>query len=92
MEDIQSYLDVALCKCNLNKEEKSIIKKDIANQIINLRIKKSITQNDLSKLTDIKQSNISKIENADYNITIDNLENLANAFNCNLKIRFEERK
>lgn len=92
MDDIQAYLDIALCKCDLIKNEKSFVKKNIANAIINLRTKKNMTQNDLSKLTNIKQSNISKIENADYNITIENLENIANAMNCNLVIKFEERK
>ncbi len=90
LSEFQDYLDSALKNCELNKDDVSYLRKSISTQIISRRNEMGITQKELSGLTGIKQSNISKIENADYNITIEVLEKIANALNCKVQITFED--
>ena len=90
MSEFQDYLDTALKNCELNKDNASYLRKSISTQIISRRNEIGITQKELSGLTGIKQSNISKIENSDYNITIEVLEKIANALNCKIQIAFED--
>lgn len=89
LSEFQDYLDTALKNCELNKDNVSYLRSSISTQIISRRNEIGITQKELSNLTGIKQSNISKIENVDYNITIDVLERIANALNCKIQITFE---
>lgn len=89
LSEFQDYLDTALKNCELNKDNVPYLRSSISTQIISRRNEIGITQKELSNLTGIKQSNISKIENVDYNITIDVLERIANALNCKIQITFE---
>lgn len=61
----------------------------IIKSIIDSRNELSLTQKDLSDLTGIHQSEISKIENGNANPSLKTLERLANAFGKKLKISFE---
>lgn len=89
MSELQSYLDHALKKCNIaNKKDSNDIYEKLANEIINLRMEKGITQKELASLCGIQQSNISRIEKAVYNPSVQLLEKIANATGKELKIEF----
>ena len=61
----------------------------IIKSVIDSRAELSMTQKDLSELTGIHQSEISKIENGCANPSLKTLERLASAFGKKLKISFE---
>lgn len=61
----------------------------IIKSVIDSRNELSMTQKDLSELTGIHQSEISKIENGNANPSLKTLERLASAFGKKLKISFE---
>lgn len=56
----------------------------IAHNIIKLRKEKKITQKQLATVLKTQQSVISRIENADQNITIGNLKEIAKALNVSV--------
>ena len=61
---------------------------DIAFQIYDLRKKMGLTQNQLAKLVGTKQSNIARIESADYTgYTFTTLEKVTRALKAKLEIR-----
>lgn len=61
---------------------------DIAFQIINLRERAGLTQKDLADLIGTKQSNIARIESADYTgYTFKTLEKVTKALKAKLEIR-----
>lgn len=61
---------------------------DIAFQIINLREKVGLTQKELADLVGTKQSNIARIESADYmGYTFKTLEKVTKALKARLEIR-----
>lgn len=61
---------------------------DIAFQIINLREKAGLTQEQLAKLVGTRQSNIARIESADYTgYTFKTLEKVTKALKARLEIR-----
>ena len=61
---------------------------DIAFQIYNLRKKSGLTQTQLAKLIKTSQSNIARIESADYTgYTFKTLEKVTKALKANLEIR-----
>ena len=57
----------------------SEIKKLLGKRIREVRILRNLTQEDLSELTDIGASSISKIESGHFHPTDENLEKIANA-------------
>ena len=57
----------------------SEIKKLLGKRIKEIRISRNLTQEDLSELTDIGTSSISKIESGYFHPTDDNLEKIAKA-------------
>lgn len=61
----------------------------IIKSMIDSRTELSMTQKNLSELTGIHQSEISKIENGSANPSLKTLERLASAFGKKLKISFE---
>lgn len=61
---------------------------EIAYQILKLRKKKKISQAELAKKIGTKQSNIARIEAGQQNFSIDTLEKIAEALNCQLKVNF----
>ncbi len=90
-DDLDKTLDKALkinpsLKERLNKAEQAW---DIAFQIINLREKRRLTQSQLAKLIDTSQSNIARLENADYGAySLKTLEKIAKALEAKLNIVF----
>ena len=61
---------------------------DIAFQIYDLRKKAGLTQSQLAKLVGTKQSNIARIESADYTgYTLKTLEKVTQALKARLEIR-----
>ena len=61
---------------------------EIAKMLIACRNSGNLTQKQLSELTGIDQSDISKIENGNANPSIKTLTRIASAMNMNLKIEF----
>ena len=57
----------------------SEIKKLLGKRIREVRILRNLTQEDLSELTDIGASSISKIESGHFHPTDENLEKIANS-------------
>ena len=61
---------------------------DIAFQIRDLREKSGLTQKELAKLVGTRQSNVSRIENADYTrYTLTTLEKVTKALKAKLEVR-----
>ncbi|HCC60084.1 MAG: hypothetical protein A2402_01235 [Candidatus Staskawiczbacteria bacterium RIFOXYC1_FULL_37_43] len=61
---------------------------EIAYQILKLRKKKKLSQAQLAKKIGTKQSNIARIESGQQNFSIDTLEKIAEALNCQLEVNF----
>lgn len=59
----------------------SELKKLLGKRIREIRVARNLTQEDLSELTDIGASSISKIESGHFHPTDDNLEKIAKALN-----------
>ena len=87
MSDLQKFLDTALPECSIAKDNDTIYKK-LANDIINIRNEMNMTQKELANLCDIQQSNISRLENATYNPSVQLLEKIAKATGKKLVINF----
>ena len=60
----------------------------IIRQILSLRRKKNLTQEQLAKLTGAKQSSIARIESGRHNTSLRLLERIAEALDTELDIRF----
>ena len=58
----------------------------IAFQMFDLRKKSGLTQTKLAKLVGTRQSNISRLEQGDYNFTVEMLQKIARALNLELRI------
>lgn len=61
---------------------------DIKRQIIKYRIENNLSQKELAEKIGTKQSAISRLENDDYNPSIEFLDKVANALGKKLEIRF----
>ena len=59
--------------------------KIIGKNIVKLRKKRNLTQEDLCGLAEIDRSYLSEIENGKMNVTIRSLVTIAKALDCNLK-------
>ena len=59
----------------------SELKKLLGKRIREIRVARNLTQEDLSELTDIGASSISKIESGHFHPTDENLERIAKALN-----------
>ncbi len=66
------------------------IKERIGQRIRQIREQKKMTQKDLSDLSDLDRSYITSVENGQRNISIINLEKLANALGVPLCELFKE--
>ncbi|MEA2016530.1 MAG: helix-turn-helix transcriptional regulator [Actinomycetota bacterium] len=60
----------------------------IIRQILSLRRKKNLTQEQLAKLTGAKQSSIARMESGRHNTSLRLLEKIAEALDTELDIRF----
>jgi len=61
---------------------------EIKKQIIKYRIENNLSQKELAEKIGTKQSAISRLENDDYNPSIEFLDKVANALGKKLEIRF----
>lgn len=66
-------------------KNKNIIS-EIGSRIAEIRDERGLTQSDLSKMTNIDQANLSKIEQGKYNVSIEILDKILNAMDCNIQI------
>lgn len=62
--------------------------REIRRALISARLKKNMTQKELSEKSGIAQPDISKIENGNGNPTINLLQRLADSMDMHLKIEF----
>lgn len=89
-DDLDRYIEKSIkkdpsLKERLNKAEEAW---DLAFQIINLREKAGLTQKQLAELMGTKQSNIARIESADYSgYTFKTLEKVTKALKARLEVR-----
>ena len=89
-DDFDRYLEKALkADPSLAEElEKADRAWDIAFQIYDLRKKAGLTQTDLARLVGTRQSNIARIEDADYtSYTLKTLEKVTRALKAKLEIK-----
>lgn len=89
-DDLDRYIETALKEDPTLSEglEKADQAWDIAFQIHDLRKKGGLTQTQLAKLVGTRQSNIARIESADYTgYTFKTLEKVTNALKARLQIR-----
>lgn len=68
------------------------VKSKIGNRIKELREKKEMSQKDLSYSADLDRSYIASVENGKRNISIVNIEKVANALEVSLKDFFNNGK
>lgn len=66
--------------------EETKVEYEVARQLILLRKQKGLTQSQLAERLNTKQSVISRIENGDQNITLENLMNIVKALGGHLHI------
>lgn len=59
----------------------------LISQLIEARLKKGLTQNDLAKKIGTKQSAIARIESGNFNLSLDFLEKMINGLNSQLVIQ-----
>jgi DNA-binding XRE family transcriptional regulator len=88
MSELQNYLDRVLPECVIDENRHDSIYEKIADEIIKIRSERNLTQKDLAELCNIQQSNISRLENAAYNPSVQLLEKIANATGKELVISF----
>lgn len=68
------------------------IKLKIGQRIKNLREKAEMSQKDLAYIADLDRSYIASIENGQRNVSIINIEKIANALNITLKEFFNDNE
>ena len=91
MDDFLTYLSKNLSNVEFTEEyiDDEELLKMLAKSITSARNEAHMTQYELSKVTNIQQGTISKIENGNYNLTINMLERIAKGLGKKIIIRFE---
>ena len=85
----QAYLEKELKNPRFRKAyEKERYNLGIGYEIFLAREKAGMTQKELAKRIGTRQSNISRMEQGEYNFTVEMLDRIAQAFNSKLKIEF----
>ena len=89
MDDFEMILEESLKNPEFKKEwEAGQIEYEIMRMLVKARNEKNLTQKELSELSGIRQSNISRIERGVCAPSINTLEAIANALGKKLKIEF----
>ena len=89
METLDQYLAEQLKNPKFKKEWDELEDEyQIIENIVKARIEAHMTQTQLSEVTGITQSDISKIENGNGNPSLKKLRKIAHAFGKKLKIEF----
>ena len=68
----------------------SELRSRFGSQLRDVRTELGITQNELSEMADIERSNITRIENGRYNLSLGLMVKLARAMGKDLDIRFTD--
>jgi len=98
MSDLQSYLDSALKKVNINNANNSPVVEEydiyaeICQLVTDSRNTLGITQKQLADKSGVSQSNISKIENGTYRPSIAILKKITDAMGKRLVIDFIDQE
>lgn len=88
MSDLQKYLEKRLENHEFRKAwEESRLEHEVARQLIQLRMKSGLTQEQLAEKVHTKQSEIARIENGKQNISIDKLKKIAEAMGGTVEIQ-----
>ena len=89
MDDFEMILEESLKNPEFKKEwEAGQIEYEIMRMLVKARNEKNLTQKELSELSGIRQSNISRIERGVCAPSINTLKAIANALGKKLKIEF----
>lgn len=64
----------------------------IARQVITIRHERELTQKQLADLVGTKQSAISRLESGDRLPSLSMLQTIADELNCDIEVKFVERK
>ena len=87
--DFQRYLTERLKNHKFRKHYDEYGKQlEIGYKILQLRKQKRISQLELAKKLKTQQSNIARIETGKENLSVNTLEKIANALNCQFEIPF----
>lgn len=90
MSDLQEYLSKRVQNPEFKKHwEESRLEYEVARQLIQLRKQAGLTQEELARRLHTRQSEISRIENGDQNISLEKLRRMAEAMGGNVEIRIE---
>ena len=79
-----------ILKCR-NADEVQKIKAQLAKTVLMCRNERHVSQKQLSERTGIPQADISRLESAEANPTLDKICRIANAFDMNVKLTFEPK-
>lgn len=96
MSDFQKLLDQALEKVNLTpvddtpEMEEYDIDAEVRDLVISARSTANLTQKQLAQRSGVSQSNISKIENGNYQPSLSTLKRIAGALGKRLVVSFED--
>ncbi|UMM47423.1 helix-turn-helix domain-containing protein [Lawsonibacter asaccharolyticus] len=96
MSDFQKLLDQALEKVNLTpvddtpEVEEYNIDAEVRDLVISTRSAANLTQKQLAQRSGVSQSNISKIENGNYQPSLSTLKRIAGALGKRLVVSFED--
>lgn len=74
-----------------NADEVQKIKVQLAKTVLMCRNERHVSQKQLSERTGIPQADISRLESAEANPTLDKICRIANAFDMNVKLTFEPK-
>lgn len=72
--------------------ETGALEREIAKQLIGIRLDLGMTQEQFAKLVGVKQSFLSRLENGEQNITIETLQKLAQRAGANVNISISLRE
>jgi len=93
MSDFERYLNEQLKDDEFREEyEKLAPEFSIIQAVIDARKKSNLTQKELSEITGIAQSDISKLENGNSNPTLGMLKRLADGMNMTVKLEFVPKR
>lgn len=94
MNDFQKYLDEALKETKMVANDSAVIDFDydiyeeISSKLLNVRLRKGISQKELSILSGVTQANISKIESGQIHPSLETLKRLADALGIRIFVDF----
>lgn len=92
MSDLQKYIKEQLLDPEFRAHyEKSRPEFEIQKAILAARLEKNMTQKELSKITGIRQSNISRIEKGDCTPDLTTIERIAKGLGKHLLIQFQDK-